>query len=114
MSKIRFSDLDPTYKKAVFWVADEAKTLTSFVTAAAAQVGEILEAAAFMKEFPEGTVERATLADRLRLGDTSAESILECIKRAAPAYRSLSEAADAELYELLADLRTYPGTASVC
>lgn len=115
MPKIKFSDLDPTNKKAVFWVADEAKTLTSFVTAAAAHVGEILEAAAFMKEFPEGTAERATLADRLRLGDTRAESILDCIQRAAPAYRTLAgRATDAELDELLADLRAYPSTASVC
>jgi hypothetical protein len=77
-------------------------------------VGEIWEAAAFMKEFPKGTAERTTLAERLRLGDTSAESILDCIEPAAPAYRTLAERADAELDELLADLRAYPRAAVVC
>lgn len=112
MLKVQFSDLDSTGKKLVFWVADEAKTVTSFVTAAAAHMGEIWEAAAFMKQFPEGTAERATLAERLQLGDRSTESILECIGRAAPGYLSLAEVADAELDELLADLRAYPGTES--
>jgi hypothetical protein len=112
--KIKFSDLDPTDKRAVFRVVDEAETLTAFVTAAAAHVGEIFEAAAFMKEFPKGTAEHTALADRLRLGDTSAESILACISRAAPTYRTLTERADAELDELLADLRAYPRAVSVC
>jgi hypothetical protein len=68
-----------------------------------------------MKEFLEGTAERAALADRLRLGDSSAESILACIERAAPAYRTLAgRATDAELDELLADLRAYPGATSIC
>jgi hypothetical protein len=115
MPKIQFSDLDPTEKSALFWLADEAKTLTAFVTASAAHVGEIWEAAAFMKEFPEGTAERATLAERLQLGDRSVESILDCIERAAPAYRTLAgRSTDAELDELLADLRAYPGAAAVC
>lgn len=114
MPKIKFSDLDRTGKSAVFWLADEAKTLTAFVTASATHVGEILEATAFMKEFREGTVERAALADRLRLGDTSAESILACIKRAAPTYQTLAGATDDELDELLADLRGYPGATSIC
>lgn len=114
MSKVEFSDLDSTGKRAVCWLADEAKTVTSFITAAAAHVGEVWEAAAFMKQFPEGTAERAALAERLQLGDRSTESILESIKRAAPGYRTLTEAADAELDELLADLRAYPATASVC
>lgn len=114
MPKIQFSDLDSADKRAVFWLADEAKTVTSLITDAANHIGEIWEAAAFMKQFPEGTVERATLAERLQLGDRSAESIAECIKRAAPGYRTLAEAADAELDELLTDLKAYPGTASAC
>lgn len=105
MPKIKFSDLDPDGKKAVFWLADEADTLTPNITAAASHVGEIWEAVAFLKGHPKGSLAHTALADRLRLGDTSAESILECIKRAAPAYRSLNEAADAELNELLADLK---------
>lgn len=114
MPKIQFSDLDPSTKKAVFWLAEEARTVTSFVTDAAVHVGEIWEAVAFMKRFQEGTAERATLAERLQLGDQSAKSILDCIKRTAPSYRTLAEAADAELDELLADLKTYPGAAAVC
>jgi hypothetical protein len=109
MPKIKFSDLDSTEKHTVFWLADEAETLTPNITAAASHVGEIWEAAAFMKEFQKGTPEHTALAERLRLGDTSAESILACIKRAAPAYATMSEASDAELDELLADLR---GTAT--
>lgn len=104
MKKIKFSDLDLTGKRAVFWLADESEALTAFVTAAATHPGELLEAAAFMKEFPKGTAAHTTLADRLRLGDTSAESILACIERAAPTYRTLTERTDAELDELLADL----------
>lgn len=115
MPKIQFSNLDSTGKRAVFWLADEAKTVTSFITDAASHVGEIFEAAAFMKQFPEGTAERATLAERLQLGDRSTESILDCIERVAPAYRTLAgRASDAELDELLADLKAYPGTASAC
>lgn len=110
MRKIKFSDLDSTEKRTVFWLADQAEALTPNITAAAAHVGEIFEAAAFMKEFPKGSMAHATLADRLRLGDTNAESILDCIKRAAPTYRTLTERTDAELDELLADLKG----ASVC
>jgi hypothetical protein len=114
MPKIKFSDLDSTEKRAVFWLADEAETLTPNITAAASHVGEIWEAAVFMKQFPKGTAEHTTLADRLRLGDTSAENILNCIKRAAPAYLTQGEASDAELDDLLADLRAYPRAAVVC
>ncbi|WP_295997169.1 hypothetical protein [Rugamonas sp.] len=112
MPKINFADLDSTGKRMVFWLADEAKTVTSLITDAATHIGEIWEAAAFMKQFPEGTAERATLAERLQLGDRSAESIPDCLKRAVPGYRTLAEAADAELDELLADLKAYPGTVS--
>lgn len=105
MPTIKFSDLDSTEKRAVFWLADEAETLTPNITAAASHIGEIWEAAAFMKEFPKGTPQHTALAERLRLGDTNAECILTCIERVAPAYASLSEASDAELDELLADLR---------
>jgi hypothetical protein len=114
MPKIQFADLGSADKRAVFWLADEAKTVTSLITDAATHIGEIWEATAFMKQFPEGTAERVTLAERLQLGDQSAESIAECIKRSAPNYRTLAEAADAELDELLTDLKTFPGTASAC
>ena|SRR5471032_2282591 len=110
MPKIKFSDLDPTEKRALFWLSNEAKTPTSFVTDAAFHVGEILEAVEFMKQFPEGTVERTTLAERLQLGDRSAESILDCIKRSAPAYLTL---ADAEFDALLDELEACPA-ASAC
>lgn len=106
MKQIQFSDLDLTDKRAVFWLADKAETLTAFVTAAAVHPGELLEAAALMREFPKGTAAHTTLVERLRLGGTSAESILDCIKRAAPAYLSLGERTDAELDDLLADLKS--------
>ncbi|WP_426174235.1 hypothetical protein [Massilia sp. TWR1-2-2] len=106
MQKIKFSALDLIDKRAVSWLADEAETLTAFVTAAAVHPGELLEAAAFMKEFLKGTAEHSALADRLRLGDTSTESILACIGRCAPTYRTLAESTDAELDELLADLKS--------
>jgi hypothetical protein len=106
MKQIKFSDLDLTDKRAVIWLADEAETLTAIVTAAAVHPGELLEVAAFMREFPKGTAAHTTLAERLRLGGTSAESILDCIKRAAPAYLSLGERTDAELDDLLADLKS--------
>lgn len=104
MSKIHFNALDATSKRAVFWLADEAETLTTFVTESASHPGEILEAAAFMRTYPRGSVPRAILATRLQLGHKSVESILACIKRAAPEYQSMTERADDELDELLADL----------
>jgi len=104
MPKIKFSDLDPTAKRAVFWLADQAGTLTPTIRAAAAHVGELWEAVAFMQEHPEGTAAHATLAERLRLGTGSDESILDCIERAAPTYRSVGDRVDAELDELLASL----------
>lgn len=104
MPKTKFSGLDFTEKRAVFWLADEAETLTSTIMAAADHFGELWAAAAFMKEFQKGTVAHTTLADRLRLGDTCTESILACIERAAPTYRTLVERTDAELDGLLAEL----------
>lgn len=104
MPKIHFNALDSTSKRAVFWLADEAETLTTFVTESASHAGEILEAAAFMRQYPRGSAPHAMLAARLQLGDKSAESILACIKRAAPAYQSMMERPDDELDELLADL----------
>jgi hypothetical protein len=102
---IKFSDLDFTDQRAASWLADEVGTLTPNIIAAAAHVGDLLEAVAFMKAHPKGTTAHAVLASRLRLGDNCAESILDCIRRAAPAYRSMCEASDAELDELLADLK---------
>lgn len=110
MPKLNFSDLDSTGKRAVFWLADEAETLTTFVTESASHAGEILEAAAFMKDYPRGSEPHAVLAARLQLGDKSAESILACIRRAAPAYQSMTVRADDELDELLADLNGTPAT----
>lgn len=104
MQKIHFNALDAGSKRAVFWLADEAETLTTSIAESATHVGEILEAAAFMREYPRGSAPHAILAARLQLGDKSAESILACIKRAAPAYQSITERADDELDELLADL----------
>lgn len=106
MPKIRFSELDLAAQRAVFWLAQEAETPTPYITGAASHVGEIYESVAFMKDFPKGSAAHTTLADRLRLGDTSTESILDCIKRAAPTYRSLGERVDSELDELLADLQS--------
>ncbi|MBZ2207670.1 hypothetical protein [Massilia soli] len=105
MRNIKFSNLDPTTKHAVFWLADEAETLTAVVTAAAYHIGEIFEAAAFLKEFPKGTEAHTALAERLRLGGTSGESILDCIKRVVPVYLCLGESTDAALDELLVELK---------
>lgn len=113
MPRVKFSDLDLSDKHAVFWLADQADTLTPNVTAAAVHVGELWEAAAFMKAFPKWTAEHTALAARLRLGDQSAESILDCIERVAPAYWTLAEhATDDELDELLAELSAYACTAA--
>lgn len=100
MPKIKFSDLDSAEKRAAFWLADEAETLTPTIIAAATHIGELWEAEALMKEFPKGTAAHTTLAHRLRLGDTSAENILDCIRRAAPAYCTLGERIVIELDDL--------------
>jgi hypothetical protein len=101
MRKLKFSELDSAEKRAVFWLADEAKTLTPTILAAVTSVGQIWEAKAFMKHFPKGSASHTTLADRLRLGGRNTESVLDCIRRAAPAYETLGARADAELDELL-------------
>lgn len=106
MPKVKFSELDLTGKRAVLWLADEAETLTQYIVTAASHVGEIFESVCFMKDFPKGNAAHTTLANRLRLGGTSTESILDCIRSAAPAYRPLGERTEAELDELLADLQS--------
>jgi hypothetical protein len=109
MAKIEFHALDSTGKRAIFWLAEEAETLTSMITGAAAHIGEVFEAIAFIKENPKGSAAHAILASRLQLGGQSKETILACIERAAPAYRSIVDRPDIELDELLADLRRVPG-----
>lgn len=111
MTIINFSDLDSTDLRAASWLADEVGTVTPIIIAAAARIGDLLEAVAFMKAHQKGTMAHTVLASRLRLGDNCAESILDCIRRSAPAYRSMCEASDAELDELLADLK---GMAAAC
>lgn len=109
MQNLNFSDLDSTGKRAVYRLADEADTFTTRIPDAASHVGEIYEAVAFMKKYPKGSAAHAMLADRLRLGGQSNESILACIERAAPTYRSIIDRADRELDELLADLQNMFG-----
>lgn len=106
MENIKFSDCDSSEKQAMFWLSDQAETLTPYITAAASCIGEIWEAVNFMREYPKGSEPHMILAERLRLGSGSDESILACIARAAPTYRTLSEQADAELDELLYGLRS--------
>lgn len=108
MPKVNLFDLDSTAKSTVFWLADQAETVTALVTESVSHVGEIWEAAAFMKEHPRGSAPHAALAERLRLGTNSAETILDCISRSAPSYLGLAQRTDEELDELLADLISTP------
>jgi hypothetical protein len=105
MPKFKFSDLDLTGMHAVFWLASAANTTTPVITASAAHVGEILEAVAFMREFPETSREHSVMAERLRLGNRSGISILDFISDTAPTYRMLANRTDSEIDELLAHLR---------
>lgn len=109
MPKLNFSDLDSMGKRAAYQLADEADTLTTWITDAASHVGEIYEAVAFIKAYPKGSAAHAILTDRLRLGGQSNESILACIHRAAPTYQGIIDRADCELDELLADLQNMYG-----
>lgn len=104
MTKVRLADLDLNGKRAVFSLADETETPTPVITAAARHVGEIWEALAFMRTFPKGTQPHMALVARLRLGSMSDEGIMDCIKRAAPAYGTLAERTDDDLADLLAGL----------
>lgn len=108
MRKVHFRDLDATAKRTVFWLADQAETVTALITDSVSHAAEIWEAAAFMKEYPHGSAPHTALAERLRLGDNSAETILDCISRAAPSYLGLAQRTDEELDELLADLKSTP------
>jgi len=101
MAKINFDALYSIEKRAVFWLADEAETLTTFITESISHSGETMEAVAFLKEHGKGSEQHKILTTRLRLGNKSAESILACIVRAAPAYRSMAERPDNELDDLL-------------
>lgn len=109
MAKIEFQTLDSMGKRAVYRLADEADTLTTWITDAASNIGEIYEALAFMNEYPKGCAAHAILADRLRLGGKSDESIMACIERAAPTYPSIADRAEQQLDDLLADLRGVAG-----
>jgi len=109
MPKLDFSDLDSCGKYAVFWLANEAETISPNVTDAASHPGEILEAVAFMKKYPKGTAPHSALAVRLQLGGAGTESIIACMERAAPGYRSLADQADVEIDELMNDLKFTPG-----
>ncbi|WP_147383953.1 hypothetical protein [Noviherbaspirillum sedimenti] len=104
MKKLKFSELDPNQKRAVSWLADEAGTLTPTILAATAHVGELWEAKAFLKHFQRGSTQHEQLADRLRMGGAGAESILDCIHHAAPAYETLGDRFALELTDLLPEL----------
>lgn len=109
MVTVKFSDLNPVAKRAVFWLANQADTLTSFITESASHTGEILEAAAFMSQHPKGSTPHTILVERLKLGSRGFESILACIQRADPTYRSMTEWADSEVDEMLAELKIPSG-----
>lgn len=101
MAKINFNALYSIEKRAVFWLADQADTLTTFITESISHPGEIMEAVAFLNEHYKGSKQHTILITRLRLGNNGVESILACIARAAPAYRSIAERPDNELDDLL-------------
>lgn len=101
MTTLNFSELDSNLKRAVFWLADEAGTLTSIILPAVTHVGELWEAKAFLKHFPRGTVEHEQLVSRLRLEAATTEGILDCIKRVAPSYTMLGEDCTDELLDVL-------------
>lgn len=104
MKKLKFSELDAAQKRAVSWLADEAGTITPTILAATAHVGELWEAKAFLMHFTKGTAPYEQLSSRLRLGDTTTESIFDAIKRIAPTYATLEQRSDAELGEVLSSL----------
>lgn len=106
MPKINFNDLDATAKSAVFWLADQADTVTILVTDSASHAGEIWAAAAFMKEHPKGSPSHTAMSERLRLGARSIETILDCISHLVPGYLEIAERTDEKLDELLADLKS--------
>jgi hypothetical protein len=101
MKALNFSELDTNLKRAVFWLADEAETLTSIVLAAAAYKGELWEAKAFFMRFSKGSPEHAQLANLLRHGSASRGTILDCIQKIAPAYKTIGGRCEQELDYLL-------------
>ncbi len=109
MVTVKFSDLNSVSKRAVFWLANQADTITAFITESASHPGEILEAAAFMSEHPKGSTPHTALAERLKLGSRGLESVLACIQRADPTYRSIAARADSEINDLLAELKSLSG-----
>ena len=101
--KQQFSELDAIQKQLVQRLADEAETLTPIITASAAHIGELWEAQAFFLCYPKGTTQHARLADRLRLGATSSECILDVIQHAAPAYATLGQRCASEQDDQLSE-----------
>jgi hypothetical protein len=108
MRKLKFSELDPNQKRLVSWLANEAGTLMPTILGAAGHIGELWEAKAFLKHFPKGSAQHAQLTNRFRLGESTTESILDCIRRAAPAYATLGERCAAELADLLPEAENAP------
>ncbi|WP_211454443.1 hypothetical protein [Collimonas antrihumi] len=104
MQKLKFSQLDPTHKRLVYQLADEAETLTPCILAAASHIGELWELRFFFDHFPRGTYKHAQLVSRLRPGNTEAGSLLDCIQRVAPEYATLGQRYGSELDELLSEL----------
>lgn len=101
MNTLNFSEFDSNLKQAVFWLSYEAQAPTSAILSAAAHIGELWEAKAFLMHFPKGTTEHDQLVIRLRLGAAIAENILDCIQRTAPFYVTVGECCTDELADRL-------------
>lgn len=101
MRKLKFSELSPTQKRLVFWLADKAETLTPTILDAAEHIGELWEAMAFLRHFPQGDERHTQLVKRLQNVSAATGSILDCIRRVSPAYVTLGQRCELELTDMI-------------
>lgn len=107
MTTLNYEQLDQTQKQLVLWFTLESKIPMNCTLAATGHIGELWEAKACLMHFPKGATQHDDLVSRLKRGGSGDDSILDCIARIAPDYKTLGQRSDAELDELLASVNLF-------
>lgn len=99
---MNLSQFDSQHRRVIASIGLDTGTDPDKIANAVSCAGDVWECRAFLNRYPHGTPESAPLIEHLRQGSTASESVLTVIKKfAPPSYRTIAEATDAELDELL-------------
>jgi hypothetical protein len=102
---MKLDQLDSQHRRLVVSIALDIGADPEKVASAVHVAGGFWECRAFLNRYPRGTTEAAPLIERLRQGGAESENVLIVIENSAPPdYRTIAEATDAELDELLASI----------